>query len=68
MAIAERQVVGEAANELARALDRAVGGVIGEKAAPWVVLGGVLALMLIVAASNGGAPKAAKVTRVRRPR
>lgn len=67
LAVAERQVIGEAAQELALALDRAVAGVVGEKLAPWVVLGGVLAIVVYVAASSGGAFKATKVTKIRRP-
>ncbi len=68
LAIAERQVVGQAAQELARALDRAVAGVVGEKLAPWAVLAGVLAILIYVAASSAGPSKAVKVTKIRRPR
>jgi hypothetical protein len=46
LAIAERQVVAEAADELTRGLDRAVAGVFGEKVAPWAVLAGVIGVVL----------------------
>lgn len=53
LAIAERQLVAGAADELARSLDRAVAGVLGEKLAPWAVLAGVV-IAVIVFFRNGG--------------
>jgi hypothetical protein len=54
LAIAERQVVGEAADELARSLDHAVAGILGEKLAPWAVLAGVVVIILYFGFREGG--------------
>jgi hypothetical protein len=49
LAIAERQVIGQAADDLTRSLDRAVAGVLGEKLAPWAVLAVVLIVVVVLA-------------------
>jgi hypothetical protein len=52
LAIAERQVIGEAADELAKALDGAVTEAVGPKLAPWLL--GAAAIGALYLISRGG--------------
>jgi hypothetical protein len=54
LAVAERQVVGQAADELASSLDRAVAGVFGAKLAPWAILAGAVGIGIYLASKGGG--------------
>jgi hypothetical protein len=58
LAVAERQVLAQVADDLARALDRAVAGVLGEKLAPWAVFAGVVTLVYFTFRIPGSGPRA----------
>jgi hypothetical protein len=48
LAVAERTLLGEAADEMTAALDRAVTDVVGPKWAPWVLAGVVAGVVYLV--------------------
>ncbi len=54
LAIAEGQVAEDAADELAKRLDQAVAGILGEKVAPWAVLAGVIVVLVYVGLRERG--------------